>query len=98
MLVRDFARQDEPMAEAVLRFLEEQVLTEKRTDFAIAWAKQKLRGLRIFGIFPAPLGLVGRWLDHMLPERALDMIRDMMVDKGLVDPRRVHPDNPFRRQ
>lgn len=96
MRARDYIQGDESMAEAAYRFLAEHVLTEPRTDFAIEWAKAKAKGLKVW-IFPVPVGLIGRVLDRMLPEKALELIRDFMVDKGLLSERRSHPSNPFTR-
>ena len=92
--VEEFVRPKETMAEAVYRFLEEEVLTETNTDFAITWASERMKGIKLLGILPLPTAIVAKVLDHLLPERALAMLRELMVRKGMLLPEGVR--NPFR--
>ena len=95
MLARDYIQPEEPIGEAVLRFLEAEVLTEAGTDAAIQWLVDRSRGLKLWGI-PIPMRVVGVVLDALLPEKLLAMIRERLIVTGYITERRTSPANPFR--
>ncbi len=96
MRVEEFVKADETMPEAVYRFVEEEVLTEESTDLILdlimgVLGKSKLR------FIPFLSGALRKWVDGMLPEKLLEVLRNLMDRKGLLSARRVDPNSPFRR-
>jgi len=84
---------NEPMGDAVYRFLRDEVITEETTDLAIEWIKAKIPPIKLFGFIPLPISLGAKMMDKMLPDKLLEMILHLMESKGLTSARRI--DSPF---
>ena len=86
MRVEEFVTAEETMPEAAYRYLEEEVLTEASTDLIID-ALDRLIGKSRLRFIPFLSGALLKWADSLLPEKLLEMIREHMVEEGMLDPR-----------
>lgn len=86
---------NEPMGDAVYRFLRDEVLTEENTDLALEWLEGKIPKVKIFGFIPLPTHMVIGVIDKLIPEKLLEMILHLMEAKGLTSERRMESNSPF---
>lgn len=97
MLVSDLAHDSEEVGEFIYRFFENFVFTEEDTDRAIEFWLEYLPSSIKLWIFPIPLPkfMMRKFLDSMLPDKALELLRNYMAERGWLNLRRAHPNNPF---
>lgn len=70
--VAEFAKLDDSMVEATVSFIGKHLLTEEKTDLAIEYLLNNVP-MKI-GPIPIPKAIARRVLDHLLPEKLLDML------------------------